>query len=494
MLWSFFCSALEDAFGVVRKLCSKDQGERKRNWRETERNSFSSFESKILRLSPSLASLSFARLFILSALPERRLILSAPDQKQREVLALSAKNPEEEDADCSPPPQKKKEKTSRKLHLEKTKKMAGADSSEALDVARSQLAAELRDPASVGFDAETAAGVVEALFSGAMDGESVVEGLLGGDARAAQAVSKFLSAVETARGGAGAASPSSSAASTYQPASLSAEAAAARAKEEASRSAAAAVAAVSTGALAAVPAGARAGRALAFKEAKPRADKAAEAGGGVGGGVGGGGKQALGEKRILPAQRAWANCLSCGRIYSTRSADADTRRLLETGRCVFGGCGARVALRAGEVSDVRPAGRPPSSTFSSSSSESAAAAAFVDDLSRNPWLSSSERAAAISFAREAEGAAAGTAAAAGPPVEGEEDDGAAAAIKPALGPSRLLFSLRPPPRQRELEGKAGGAYPFEGREEEEKKQAIPGYYAPDEEASRATGKGKKRGG
>ena len=36
--------------------------------------------------------------------------------------------------------------------------MDGADSSEALDVARSQLAAELRDPASVGFDAETAAG------------------------------------------------------------------------------------------------------------------------------------------------------------------------------------------------------------------------------------------------------------------------------------------------------------------------------------------------
>ena len=76
--------------------------------------------------------------------------------------------------------------------------MAGTDS-EALDVARSQLSGELRD--SVGFDAETAAGVVEALFSGSMDAEAVVEGLLGGDPRAAAAVSRFFSAVERARGG-----------------------------------------------------------------------------------------------------------------------------------------------------------------------------------------------------------------------------------------------------------------------------------------------------
>ena len=384
--------------------------------------------------------------------------------------------------------------------------MAGVDSSEALDVARSQLAAELRDPSSVGFDAETAAGVVEALFSGSMDAESVVEGLLGGDPKASAAVSRFCSAVEKrARGGGGgsssvgASASSSSSASTYQPASLSAEAAAARAKEEASRSAAAAVAAVSTGALSAVPAGARAGRALVFKEAKTQSQSekaAAEE-------ASGSGKQALADKKIRSADRAFANCLFCGKIFSTHSPDAETRRLLETGRCTFPGCGARVALRAGEVSDVRPAGRPPSTStsslsFPSSEAAAAAASAFVDDLSRNPWLSSSERSAAIASAREADGAAAATA---GPTVEEEEDEGGdlGAVLKPAPGTSsRLLFSLPPPRRQgnHDFHGKSAGSYPFEeGEEHEEKKQVIPGYYAPDEEErSRAKGKGKKRGG
>lgn len=402
--------------------------------------------------------------------------------------------------------------------------MAGTDSEANLDVARSELAGELRD--SVGFDAETAAGVVEALFSGSMDAEAVVEGLLGGDPRAAAAVSRFCSEVSRQRGGGGsggassggggenaAGASSSSSASTYQPASLSAEAAAARAREEASRSAAAAVAAVSTGALAAVPAGARAGRALVFKEAKPQAAEKETTEAEKASGSGGNNKQALGDKKILPADRDHANCLFCGRVYSTRSADAETRRLLETGRCVFGGCGARVALRAGEVSDVRPAGRrgtspsegegegaPSSSARSSQLSEAAAsAAAFVDDLARNPWLSSSERAAAIASARDAERAAAasGAAGAAGPVEEEETEEGVALGPAPGLSSSspRLLFSL--PPRRRrhhDFGGKAGGSsYSFE-EGEEEKKQAIPGYYAPDEERSRAKGKGKKRGG
>ena len=381
---------------------------------------------------------------------------------------------------------------------------------ELLDVARSELAAQLRDPSSVGFDAETAAGVVEALFSGSMDAGTVVEGLLGGEPKAAKAVARFCAAVAEVRGGgsgsgsstsgsAAAAGPSSSSsASTYQPASLSAEAAAARARDEASRSAAAAVATVSTGALSAVPAGARPGRALVFKEAKPQSERAESSSSG---------KQALGDRKVLPAERANANCLCCGRVYSfarsNNNADAaDTRRLLETGRCVELGCGARVALRAGEVSDVRPANRPSStfSTFSTSTSssfETAAAAAFVEDLARNPWLSSSERAAAIASAREAEGVAAVAPVEEEEEDEGNEEEGKSIESAPGLSP-RPLFSLPPPPRwsrkQRfdHSEGK-GGSYGEEGHDEE-KKQVIPGYYAPEEEEASRKGKGKMRGG
>ena len=519
--WSVFCSALEQkarSFVVVkRSFVAKTKGkkERKNHFRCRFREKF--FRS--ISISKSFFSLLLF-LFRLAALrclalPDRRTISSVPVGGKHSCHTLRERSLNKE-----------------KIPIgfcrfdKKTKKMAGAKDSEALDVARSQLAGELR--ASVGFDAETAAGVVEALFSGSMDAESVVGGLLGGDSGAAAAVSRFCSAVERARGGgsgggssstsgggggaaamgASSSSPSSSSASTYQPASLSAEAAAARARDEASRSAAAAVAAVSTGALAAVPAGARAGRALVFKEAKPpQVEKAAGEASGSGSGSN---KQALlGEKKVLPADRDHANCLFCGRVYFTRSAEAGTRRLLETGRCVSVGCGARVALRAGEVRDVRPAGRRPSEAASPSSSPSseaaaaaaaASAAAFVEDLARNPWLSSSERAAAIASVRDAEGAVAAGAVAGPVKEEEEEEEEEGAALEPAPSSSKLLFSL-PPSRRRHgnhgFGGKAGGSYHFdEGdeEEEEEKKQVIPGYYAPDEERSRAKGKGKKRGG
>jgi hypothetical protein len=196
------------------------------------------------------------------------------------------------------------------------------------DVARATLAARLR--AAAGLDADTAAGVVEALSNGSATRETVLD-FLGAAPAVDAAVTEFLAGAAAAAGEGGG-RPDNAAAAAQQAAPPPPQ-----------------PAAIITGGAPPPPPGGRRGGALLIKAAKAKPGDAA-----------------------APPRpdRAVTNCLACGRVYDLRraakpgsaatiapsnpstdptgSSPADVAALIASGGvCQAPGCGARVSMYRG---------------------------------------------------------------------------------------------------------------------------------------------------